>query len=320
MATEPFSSSSGLLELEEQLTCPVCLDHYTNPKTLPCLHSFCQYCLEQLPLDRKNETYYLSCPTCRHCTELPEEGMGAFPVTFTLNNLKEIYNLMKKVADPQQVPCDNCTEANTTGYCKDCRKFMCAECINMHERWVDFSNHQLTNLNEVTASIFSTSQLLAPAKQEYCPIPGHDELLKIYCETCDSVICHDCTVRTHKNHDYDLVSASFTKHCQELKGSLNPLKEKVEALKKVVSALAERENEIRERGKEVLEDIHVMVEDMINVLYQSEQKLTEQAKRITNDKLTRLSEQMKSAKLSLSLLEDVNDYVEQSVKTGSPQQ
>ncbi|XP_019857333.1 PREDICTED: E3 ubiquitin-protein ligase TRIM71-like [Amphimedon queenslandica] len=246
--------------------------------------------------------------------------MGAFPVTFTLNNLKEIYNLMKKVADPQQVPCDNCTEANTTGYCKDCRKFMCAECINMHERWVDFSNHQLTNLNEVTASIFSTSQLLAPAKQEYCPIPGHDELLKIYCETCDSVICHDCTVRTHKNHDYDLVSASFTKHCQELKGSLNPLKEKVEALKKVVSALAERENEIRERGKEVLEDIHVMVEDMINVLYQSEQKLTEQAKRITNDKLTRLSEQMKSAKLSLSLLEDVNDYVEQSVKTGSPQQ
>ena len=81
MAAKP-SSSSGLLKLEEQLTCPVCLDLYTNPKTLPCLHSFCQECLEGLPQEReaRGDTYYLSCPTCRKCTELPEGGAGAFPV------------------------------------------------------------------------------------------------------------------------------------------------------------------------------------------------------------------------------------------------
>uniref|UniRef100_A0A1X7TIU2 RING-type domain-containing protein n=1 Tax=Amphimedon queenslandica TaxID=400682 RepID=A0A1X7TIU2_AMPQE len=93
---KPSPSSLGLLKLEEELTCPVCLDHYTNPKTLPCLHSFCQHCLEGLPLDKKNETYYLSCPTCRHCTELPEEGVGAFPVAFHLNHLKDVHSLMKK--------------------------------------------------------------------------------------------------------------------------------------------------------------------------------------------------------------------------------
>ena len=324
MATKPSSSSSpGLLKLEEQLTCPVCLDHYTNPKTLPCLHSFCQHCLEGLPLDKKNETYYLSCPTCRHCTELPEEGAGAFPVAFTLNNLKEIYSLMKKVADPQQVTCDNCTTANATGYCKDCNKFFCTECDGVHKKWGPTSNHQLTSLDEVTASVSSTSQLLAPAKQEaplICPIPSHDEPLKIYCETCDSVICRDCTVRTHKDHEYDLVSASYTKHCQELEGSLNPVKGKIEGLKKVLSALAEREGEIRERGEGVLEEIHEMVEEMMNVLRESERKLTEQAKRVTDDKLKVLSEQMKSAEMSLSVLEDVSDYVEQSLKTGSPQQ
>ena len=322
MATKP-SSSPGLLKLEEQLTCPVCLDHYTNPKTLPCLHSFCQDCLEGLPLDKKNETYYLSCPTCRHCTELPEEGAGAFPVAFTLNNLKEIYSLMKKVADPQQVTCDNCTTANATGYCKDCSKFFCTECDGVHKKWGPTSNHQLTSLDEVTASVSSTSQLLAPAKQEaplICPIPSHDEPLKIYCETCDSVICRDCTVRTHKDHEYDLVSASYTKHCQELEGSLNPVKGKIEGLKKVLSALAEREGEIRKRGEGVLEEIHEMVEEMMNVLRESERKLTEQAKRVTDDKLKVLSEQMKSAEMSLSVLEDVEDYVEQSLKTGSPQQ
>ena len=324
MATKPSSSSSpGLLKLEEQLTCPVCLDHYTNPKTLPCLHSFCQDCLEGLPLDKKNETYYLSCPTCRHCTELPEEGAGAFPVAFTLNNLKEIYGLMKKVADPQQVTCDNCTTANATGYCKDCSKFFCTECISMHKKWADFSNHELTSLDEVTASISSTSQLLAPAKQEAtltCSVPGHDEPLKYYCDTCDESICRDCIMLAHLGHKYNLIANSFTKHREALEKSLNPVKGKIEGLKKVLSALAEREGEIRERGEGVLKEIHEMVEEMMNVLRESERKLTEQAKRVTDAKLKVLSEQTKSAEMSLSVLEDVSDYVEQSLKTGSPQQ
>ena len=41
--------SSALKELDEQLTCVVCLDQYTNPKTLQCHHSFCLKCIERLP-------------------------------------------------------------------------------------------------------------------------------------------------------------------------------------------------------------------------------------------------------------------------------
>uniref|UniRef100_A0A1X7UFD8 RING-type domain-containing protein n=1 Tax=Amphimedon queenslandica TaxID=400682 RepID=A0A1X7UFD8_AMPQE len=256
MATKP---SSGLLKLEEQLTCPVCLDHYTNPKTLPCLHSFCEHCLEGLPLDKKNETYYLSCPTCRHCTELPEEGAGAFPVAFHLNNLKEIHSTMKKTAavlpNPQEAICSD-----------------------------------------------------------------HGKLLELFCETCNTVICVTCQFHNHKHHKYSLITDCYTKHCQKLRECLSPVEKKKEALKKVLSALAKREGEIRERGEGILEEIHEMVEEMMNVLRQSERKLTEQAMRVTDAKLKVLSEQMKSAKKSLSVLEDFENDVEQSLKTSSPQQ
>ena len=259
MATKLSSSSSpGLLKLEEQLTCPVCLDHYTNPKTLPCLHSFCQHCLEGLPLDKKNETCYLSCPTCRQCTELPEEGAGAFPVAFHLNNLKEMWSLLKKTA-------------------------------------------VLPNPQEATCS-------------------DHGKPLELFCETCDTGICVTCQFRNHKGHECELITDCYSEHCQKLKECLSPVEGKKEALKKVLSALAEREGEIRERGEGVLEEIHEMVEEMMNVLRESERKLTEQAKRVTDDKLKVLSEQTKSAEMSLSVLEDVEDYVEQSLKTGSPQQ
>ena len=43
------SSSSALKELDEQLTCCVCLEQYTKPKTLQCHHSFCLKCIEKLP-------------------------------------------------------------------------------------------------------------------------------------------------------------------------------------------------------------------------------------------------------------------------------
>uniref|UniRef100_A0A1X7TZ35 B-box C-terminal domain-containing protein n=1 Tax=Amphimedon queenslandica TaxID=400682 RepID=A0A1X7TZ35_AMPQE len=124
----------------------------------------------------------------------------------------------------------------------------------------------------------------------------------------------------HKDHKYNLIADSFTKHKEALEKSLNPVKGKIDGLKKVLSALAEREGEIRERGEGVLEEIHEMVEEMMNVLRESERKLTEQAKRVTDDKLKVLSEQMKSVEMSLSVLEDVEDYVEESLKTGSPQQ
>ena len=260
MATKTSSSSSPGIrhKLEEQLTCPVCLDDYTNPKTLPCLHSFCQDCLEALPLDKKNETYYLSCPTCRHRTELPGKGAGAFPVAFHLNNLKEMQGLLNKttiVPNPQEATCSD-----------------------------------------------------------------HGKAFELFCETCDAAICVTCQFGKHKHHKYDLITEKYAKHCQKLRECLLPVERKKIALKKILSALAEREGEIRERGEGVLAEIHEMVEEMMNVLRESERKLTEQAKRVIDARLKVLSEQKKSAKKSLNLVEGVVNYVEQSLKTGSPQQ
>ena len=48
------SSYAALKELDEQLRCSVCLDLYTRPKTLTCLHSFCLKCIEQLPKQKVN--------------------------------------------------------------------------------------------------------------------------------------------------------------------------------------------------------------------------------------------------------------------------
>ena len=91
------NTPSALKKLEQQLTCAVCFDIYSNPKSLPCHHSFCLHCLEGLSVNPQGKKRFINCPTCRTSTELPEPtGPAAFPVAFHINNLKEVYSLMKQ--------------------------------------------------------------------------------------------------------------------------------------------------------------------------------------------------------------------------------
>ena len=41
--------------LESELTCPVCLELYSTPLLLPCLHNLCQRCAEEILLATKKK-------------------------------------------------------------------------------------------------------------------------------------------------------------------------------------------------------------------------------------------------------------------------
>ena len=49
---------------EADLKCTVCLELFTEPKVLPCCHTFCKKCLEGI-LEKTEEKAKLVCPQCR---------------------------------------------------------------------------------------------------------------------------------------------------------------------------------------------------------------------------------------------------------------
>ncbi|MGH0139830.1 UNVERIFIED_CONTAM: hypothetical protein FKN15_009951 [Acipenser sinensis] len=57
------------LKEEEFLKSKICFELYKSPRILPCLHSYCEQCLEKL-LDKGKGTIY--CPECR--TETRVQG------------------------------------------------------------------------------------------------------------------------------------------------------------------------------------------------------------------------------------------------------
>ena len=154
-------SSFPLLKIQEQLTCGKCHNLYTNPKTLSCHHSFCQQCIEGLPTI---PTLFVACPTCHQHTELPDHvGSAGFSVAPQVVELRQIYEEMRKLSG--EVKCDNCSNADASGYCKDCNQSLCKECIEMHKKWAPFAKHVI--LGFVEALKAPTNE--APINKEVAP-------------------------------------------------------------------------------------------------------------------------------------------------------
>ncbi|XP_078313866.1 uncharacterized protein LOC111104786 [Crassostrea virginica] len=82
------------LQLDDELTCSVCLELYVCPLTLPCLHTFCSECLRELTQSSNGLT--IVCPQCRVDTPIPIGGVGKFPKNFNLENIIQKVKLHKE--------------------------------------------------------------------------------------------------------------------------------------------------------------------------------------------------------------------------------
>ena len=55
--------SISLQKLDDELTCPVCTEHFKKPKVLPCLHYYCKTCIADLIKRARGRPF--NCPECR---------------------------------------------------------------------------------------------------------------------------------------------------------------------------------------------------------------------------------------------------------------
>ena len=77
------------LQIEEEISCSICGDLFTDLKTIPCLHTFCKRCIERSIESNKKMAAVVCCPLCR--IPLPRDGVESIPTNFTINHLVEIY-------------------------------------------------------------------------------------------------------------------------------------------------------------------------------------------------------------------------------------
>ena len=111
-----------LHNLREEVSCPVCTNVYTDPKHLPCLHTFCLHCLKHWHRTSHGRDT-IRCPKCQAISRVPESGdLKDLPTSFYLNGLIDV--LAIKECKTSQVRCGNCDKKSAeSSYCFHCCVF-----------------------------------------------------------------------------------------------------------------------------------------------------------------------------------------------------
>ena len=134
--------------------CTICLERYKTPRALPCLHSFCETCLENhikvnLKVIPARLCSVFTCPTCREEVTFPSGGVKGFRRDFRVEQLHDYLSQAEsddtRSGSPEENPsCQFCEAKSTDGemsYCNTCSKRICSACLSRHRRKSIFSNH-----------------------------------------------------------------------------------------------------------------------------------------------------------------------------------
>ena len=316
MAESQSVAKQALKKLEDQLTCAICLDAFKDPKLLQCFHVYCKDCLQRLVITDRQGQLSLRCPTCRQSTLLPPAtGVSDLQPAFHIHHLFEIQDALEKVKEPQKVLCTKCNKnRSATGYCRDCGKYICASCTAVHSDWDDFSEHEVVALEQLESKMKQLDSLKKVTF--YCSLHKGKEL-ELYCETCEELICHNCIVKKHKVHQYDLIDDTFEKHKAEIITSLGPVENQLGIANKALEQIEQRSGDVNEKRVATKTEIRKIIQQLHEMLEASKADLMGKVDEYADQKIKNLAAQKDEVETVQTQLASCLSFVRESLRTGS---
>ncbi|XP_013414351.1 uncharacterized protein LOC106176489 [Lingula anatina] len=179
---------------DDVLTCQICFEAYVSPKALPCLHTFCQGCLEDYAQTRLVDVYgQFPCPTCRRDIQIGSGGVAALPDNFILGKVRDLLNKPRRRSQEWLDECSICSsvsEASTsaaTHHCFQCDKKLCDRCHRLHRQVSVTRDHHTEEIGKTGDSFYCKQH--PRSRVEY------------YCGSHHICICVTCTMHQHQYCD-----------------------------------------------------------------------------------------------------------------------
>ena len=287
---------SLLKNLEKHVTCSICLDTYTNPKTIACLHTFCLKCLKEHALRTQRQGQF-RCPDCQAQVNIPEGNcFDNLPTGFLQNSLLSLL-AVRQSGDGSQINCGNCEKKSAgISYCFACEKLLCHDCDKAHKVFQNssFRGHRVTAVKQFQAVDYEA--LLK--RQSFCPQPYHErEVNRFFCLECQICVCQVCINTDHKNHNVDPLEKAADAEKANIMAAVESIEQKKkvcsDAIKTFQQVVVELERNITIAKREVSQT----AEEMIAKVREHEReatKILENTRVSRMEKINSLNEQVKS--------------------------
>ncbi|XP_015230878.1 PREDICTED: tripartite motif-containing protein 16-like [Cyprinodon variegatus] len=285
----------------ESFSCSICLDLLRDPVTIPCGHSYCMKCIENI-WDEEDEKEVHSCPQCRQTfkprptlvknimlaaltEQLKMTGLGASPSTHSY-------------AGPEDVACDICTgrKLKATKSCLMCLLSYCENHLQPHYDVARLKKHQLVE----------------PSKHLHENVCSrHDEVMKMFCRTDQQSICYVCTVDEHKDHDIVSGAAERMEKQRELEVRREDIQLMIQDREEDMVLLQQEVDYINASAEKADSESEKILFEMICLIQQRSSELKQQIRSQQESEVKRVKEFQKKLELEICELKRKEVELEQ---------
>ena len=302
-------------ESRKEITCTICHGHYRDPKVLPCLHYFCAECLQQLAA---SDGQPMPCPKCRQEASFSRDDVGSLLTPLFVNRKVDLHERVEKVEGRAEALCELCTDrGKAEAFCRQCAHFICGGCMDIHEKLANttFRDHAMVPMELLklggARDVVTFESTPAPRK-----CPQHDKPFKMFCFTCDHLVCRDCMTGHDRHTDHKIRSSRRAgSKCQhKLRTSIAPIQKGCAEISSAVETVKKRKREIIEHHFCMEEKLCRSFCKYSKILKERQAQLLHETITLTERKLAALNAQQKDLAQSLAKAQTVVDFVEQSLE------
>ncbi|XP_053402699.1 probable E3 ubiquitin-protein ligase MID2 [Mercenaria mercenaria] len=288
------SHSHHSTTMEEELTCPVCLELYADPLLLPCSHSICKKCLQDIVDNRyKSGKDGLDCPSCRKSHPVSRTKVGKLPRNLALENIVFRYQEIQSQnmtrsrksldltldfpspSSPSQCASPLSPEVENIVFSEDVLEMcgLCEENSGKKASWyceqccVAYCQSCLDNFHPKRGPL-AHHKLRKPVKdsssgkQAFC-CDHEAEVAAIFCDKCQLLVCHLCVCEGVGKHSQHKILSLDTALVQT-KETVSHTKERLENM---VATLSDQSAKMAEISEDI-ESIHAQASQKIDLQYQ----------------------------------------------------
>ena len=264
--------------------CSICAKFYNDPRMLPCLHSFCKKCLQK-ELEGAGSDKELKCHTCDK--RFRNTQIDTLPQDLRKSYEAEVAMYESKLKGVTTDKCDRCVRANVgpaVAFCCNCCAFLCKVCKEDHVTWRFSLDHEVVDAGENKGDDKLLQNI--PHKQMHCVV--HSEEVKYYCKSCEVLVCRDCILFEHKDHQYYPVEKIAENEKEDLRPSYDEAEQAKASLDEAIAQGEKEFQRVQAKQKAVTDEIVEKFSELKLAIESRQKALVEKTTEFSIGKLSSL--------------------------------
>ncbi|XP_066894791.1 tripartite motif-containing protein 66 isoform X5 [Kogia breviceps] len=212
--------------------------------------------------------------------------------------------------------CSECKEKRAAHIlCTYCNRWLCSSCTEEHRHGPAPGGPLFPRTQKGSPGVNGGSGDFAL----YCPLHTQ-EVLKLFCETCDVLTCHSCLMVEHKEHRCRHLEEVLQNQRMLLESVTTQVAHKKSSLQISAKQIEDRIFEVKHQHRKVENQIKMAKMVLMNELNKQANGLIEELEGITNERKRKLEQQLQSIMVLNRQFEHVQNFINWAVcsKTSIP--